>query len=157
MHRRRDLIDGEFALLWLTAEELAAGPTGPHADLRAAGSWIDESEGCNAWDERDPRSDVWLVPRTDPNAGIIPQEFFDSEPATAGYTNPFDAQSEIQPWAESLVGLSHLGGTTFHVQGLPEGLTPWYLELEEIVGLNFGGDGNAQIDLESDTFDWACG
>lgn len=157
LHRRRDLIDGEFALLWLSVEEVAAGPTAPSPDLRAAGTWTDDSEGCNAWDERAPRADVWLVPRTDPNAGIVPQEFSDDEPAIAGYSNPFDAQSNFQPWAEPLLGMSHLGGTTFPVQGLPDGLTPWYLELEEIVGLNFGGDGNAQIDLESDTFDWACG
>lgn len=58
---------------------------------------------------------------------------------------------------EPLFALSHLGGTAFPVQAMPAGLTPWYLEFEEISGLNFGGGGSAQIDLESNTFDWACG
>ena len=44
----------------------------------------------------------------------------------------------------------------FPLQALPEGLTPYYLEIEEISGMNFGG-GNAQLDLESGVFDWACG
>ena len=58
-------------------------------------------------------------------------------------------------WAEDLHLRSHLGGTSFPVQTLVEGFTPFYLELEELPGMNFGG-GNAQIDLESDAFDWAC-
>ncbi len=53
------------------------------------------------------------------------------------------------------MGLSNLGGTAFPVQAMPEGLTPYYLEIDEIAGLNFGS-GSCQIDLESDTFDWAC-
>lgn len=38
---------------------------------------------------------------------------------------------------------------------MPDCLTPYYLELEDFAGLNFG-TGAAQLDLESDTFDWAC-
>jgi hypothetical protein len=156
LRRRRDIIGGEFALVWLTAEELAPGPTAPRDDLRQDGAWADESEGTNAWDNVEPTTDVWLVPRVDPNTGIAPVET-DDEPASNGYTDPFDEDYEFLPWAEALEGLCHLGGTAFPVQAMPEGLTPWYLELEEIAGVNFGGDGNAQIDLESDTFDWACG
>ena len=48
--RRRDLIDGEFAILWLTHAELVTGPTAPRPDLRAEGEHVDESEGTNAWD-----------------------------------------------------------------------------------------------------------
>ena len=48
-------------------------------------------------------------------------------------------------------------GTAFPAQGMPDGLTPTYLELGEISGLNLGGGGTLQIDLSSDTFDWACG
>ncbi|WP_067562185.1 hypothetical protein [Nocardia acidivorans] len=53
--------------------------------------------------------------------------------------------------AAQLEGRSHLGGTTFCVQNTPEDLTPCYLETEE-----FGG-GDVQLDLISDTVDWACG
>lgn len=98
------------------------------------------------------------MPRDDPNADKAPVEIFGGEKsANNGYLNPYDDEEELRPWAEPLWARCHLGGTSFPVQAMPEGLTPWYLELEEIAGLNFGGDGNAQIDLESDTFDWACG
>ena len=41
-------------------------------------------------------------------------------------------------------------------RGEPWGLGPRYLEIEEFSHLNFGA-GNAQIDLENDVVDWACG
>ena len=155
--RRRDLIDGEFAILWLTQAELVAGPTAPRPDLRAEGEHVDESEGTNAWDNVEPTVDVWLLPRVDPNAGKAPVELWGDEVRADGYINPSAGGNGLAAWAEPLFALSHLGGTAFPVQAMPAGLTPWYLELEEISGLNFGGGGNAQIDLESDTFDWACG
>lgn len=155
--RRRDVIDGEFAILWLTAEELAPGPTPPRPDLRTQGEHVDESEGANAWDNVEPTTDIWLIPRLDPNAGKAPVELWGDRVEADGYVNPSTGGRGLADWAEPLFAISHLGGTAFPVQGMPDGLTPWYLELEEISGLNFGGDGNAQIDLESDTFDWACG
>ena len=155
--RRRDLIDGEFAILWLTHAELVTGPTAPRPDLRAEGEHVDESEGTNAWDNVEPTVDVWLIPRVDPNAGKAPVELWGDEVGADGYLSPSAAGNGLAAWAEPLFALSHLGGTAFPVQAMPAGLTPWYLELEEISGLNFGGGGNAQIDLESDTFDWACG
>lgn len=155
--RRRDEIDGEFALLWLTAEELAAGPTAPRPDLRNPGEHGDESEGTNAWDNVEPTVDTWLIPRADPNAGKAPVELWRDEVSKDGYVDPFSDGSGLADWAEPLFARCHLGGTAFPVQGVPSGLTPWYLEIEEISGLNLGGGGNAQIDLESDTFDWACG
>jgi hypothetical protein len=48
----------------------------------------------------------------------------------------------------------HLGGTAFPEQGMPV-LSPYYLEIGELAGLNFG-TGSARIDLELDTMDWAC-
>jgi len=44
----------------------------------------------------------------------------------------------------------------FNVQGLPRGLSPWYLEIDEFNHLNFGGSGTLQVDLETDVLDWAC-
>lgn len=145
-----DIIDGQWGLLWLTEQELA-GRTAPPADVRRAGEHLATThEGANAWDSAVPTTLLWQSVRADPNAGLVPSET-DGE---GGYQTPWDREARAtRPWAENLPGC-HLGGTTFCVQGLPEGLTPWYLELEEFGDVNFGG-GNAQIDLESDTFDWA--
>lgn len=152
LQRREDIIGGEFAFLWLTQAELAGGPTPPAPDTRGpnpdTGEYVN---GANAWDDVVPRSDVWLVPRADPNAGKVPQEHGDE----GGYVQPWSDGAE--EWSRPLNGCSHLGGTSFHVQAMPDGLTPWYLELEEIPPMNLGDSGNLQLDLESDTFDWACG
>jgi len=78
--------------------------------------------------------------------------------STSGYVCPYDAEDdafELLPWARDLAMRSHLGGTSFPVQTLQPGFTPWYLELEELPGMNLGS-GSAQIDLESESFDWAC-
>ncbi|WP_146117216.1 hypothetical protein [Arthrobacter sp. MYb23] len=150
------MIDGEYAIVWLSDDELAAGPTAPRPDLRAKGKYVDESEGTNAWDNVEPTTDIWLIPRADPNSGKAPVELWGDQVGPDGYVNPSTGNG-LADWAEPLFALSHLGGTSFPIQAMPDGLTPWYLELEEISGLNFGGGGNAQFDLESDTFDWACG
>ena len=154
LQSRQDVIDGQFALLWLTEAELAGGPTTPPPDVRRAGEHGPDDEGPNAWDTREPARRVWIATRADPNTGISPTEA--TGPEARGYQQPLDPQARgWLPWAEPLVQRSHLGGTSFPVQGLPLGLTPYFLELEELPGLNFGG-GNAQLDLESDVFDWAC-
>jgi hypothetical protein len=150
------MIDGEFAILWLTRDELAGGPAASRPDLRPRGEHTDESEGTNAWDNVEPTVDIWLIPRVDPNAGKAPVQLWGNEQGADGYVNAFSDGGGLADWAEPLFAMSHLGGTAFPVQAMPDGLTPWYLELEEISGLNFGGGGNAQFDLESDTFDWAC-
>ncbi|MFC9877954.1 hypothetical protein [Nocardia salmonicida] len=148
-----DEIGGAFALIWLTEKEFAGGPVAPPADVRLPGSPSASDEGCNAWDDVHPTVGVWLAERTaDPNIGIPPVEY---EPNTK-YQDPLTEDSGWTAWAEPLFGRSHLGGTAFPVQALPEGLTPYYLEIEEISGMNLGG-GNAQLDLESGVFDWSCG
>ncbi|WP_353647472.1 hypothetical protein ABLG96_11200 [Nakamurella sp. A5-74] len=147
-----DIIDGQFALIWLADTEFAAGPVAPPAEVRRPGEHLYDDGGC-FWDpdsEFDAGDTAWLVERPDPNAGKTP-----SESHVGDYRPLYDENTEMQPWATALFGRSHLGGTSFHLQSVPEGLTPYYLELEEIAGLNFG-TGNAQIDLESGVFDWAC-
>lgn len=147
-----DLIGGAFALIWLTEAEYSAGPIAPPVDVRRDGEHSDEDEGPNAWDEVVPMTTLWLGIRDDPNGGRAPNTSGDN-----GYREPFNARTNRwHEWAEGLEYRCHLGGTTFCVQAMPQGLTPFYLELEEFGGLNFGG-GTAQIDLVSDTFDWACG
>ncbi|GGK70056.1 hypothetical protein [Nocardia camponoti] len=146
-----DEIGGVFALVWLTAAEYAAGPVAPPADVREEGTPASTDGGTNAWDNTSPTIGIWLAERDDPNVGIPPVEY---DPYTS-YKDPLTDDSGWEPWAEPLFGRSHLGGTAFPVQALPEGLTQFYLEIEEVGGLNLGG-GIAQIDLESGVFDWAC-
>lgn len=152
--RRVDLIDGEFALVWLTRSEYDGGPAAPPPDPRRPGEHVADDEGPNAWDTHEPTRLVWLVDRPDPNAGHAPVDAM-AAATTPGYVTPFGADFRRLPWAAALAW-SHLGGTAFPVQSQQDGFTPFYLELEELPGLNFGG-GIAQVDLESDAFDWSCG
>ncbi|MFC8191585.1 hypothetical protein ACFUMH_07970 [Cellulomonas sp. NPDC057328] len=155
LQRRTDIIDGRFALLWLTHEEYSRGPVAPPPDTRRPGEHVADDQGPNAWDTVTPTRSVWLLERDDPNVGRVPVDPVAAD-GTPGWTNPYTADfSDRAPWAKRL-GWYHLGGTAMPVQSLPEGLTPFFLEIDELPGLNFGG-GSAQIDLESDTFDWACG
>ncbi|MFI7289683.1 hypothetical protein ACIBRY_24000 [Streptomyces anulatus] len=147
-----DLIGGAHALLWLTAEEFAAPRIDPPADIRPAGLGDHYRRGQNAWDDSAPETTVWLGERTgDANTGIAP-----SEDGAGGYVAAWSSDDEqLEAFWSSVEGTSHLGGTIMPCQGMPDGLTPYVFELEDGVGgLNLGG-GNAQIDLESDVFDWA--
>lgn len=152
LERRTDLIGGQFALLRLTEEEFAANPSVPPPDPRRPGQHVANDDGPNAWDTRAPTRPVWLVERPDPNAGLAPADPFGATPP--GYVTPCTDQGDRLPWAQDLAPC-HLGGTAFPEQDLPDGLTPFYLELAELPGANFGG-GVAQLDLDSDVFDWSC-
>lgn len=160
----RDLVGSFFALMWLTEEELTGAPT------------PDPSLGED--EQREPELFRW-VPLSDPNAGLAPvpggedeDERFDAEgerrsvheaPSPDGrtYAQPWnpdeDADDAYVPWAEPLAGHeAHVGGTCFAAQGVPEGLSPFYLEFsQDFVQLNIG-TGVAQLDLERATFTWVC-
>ncbi len=151
LQRCVDIIDGQFALIWLTEAELARGPVEPPADTRSGADHEGSDEGPNAWDIREPTVDVWLLERNDPQAGLAP-----NTRGVGGYREPYHLKP-TPAWVDEVRARDHLGGTAFPVQALPEGLTPYYLEIAEVPGANFGGDGSAQIDLESGVFDWACG
>ncbi|MGA4608505.1 hypothetical protein [Pseudoalteromonas maricaloris] len=85
---------------------------------------------------------------SDPNAGKTPSEYEDT-----GYIDPYEGDPE---WLES-VSPNHLGGTSLNGQGIPDFLTPYYIEFEEILGgHNFGG-GIGMLDLVNREFDWSCG
>lgn len=161
----RDIIDGQFTLLWLRAEELAGSRTPPPADDRESTAIPETGQNLNAWDHTAPTSAVWLVERPfDPNAGKAPVEVFgdDDEPPPEYVPSPHYVDviltnvPKLRVFYQAVHGRSHLGGTCLPVQSMPAGLTPYFLELEDGVGgANFGG-GNMQLDLESGVFDWAC-
>lgn len=156
---RTDILGSTHALVRLTDTELAGRSTAPDRHLpagvgegnNAAADW-----GDSAWFRTVPAVGLWLAPRQDdPNTGKAPTE----DPSVDGYVQAWElvdaglaSEEQLDAWSSS-----HLGGTCFPVQAMPADLTPWYLELEDdVAGVNYGG-GLAQIDLESATFDWACG
>ena len=75
-----------------------------------------------------------------------------------GYEDPWDEETgDFRNWADPLFCKCHLGGTALPEQSLPSGLSAYYLEIEEMGVLEFGDCGSAQIDLDNNVFDWACG
>lgn len=145
-----DEIDGRFAAVWLTRDEFEAGPADPPSDVRRPGEHGNDDEGPNAWDDVEPLRAVRLTVRPDPNAGRAPNERGDG-----GYRSPFLPDLTFAEWARDLGVRSHLGGTAFPDQAIPDGLTPAYLELLELPGMNLGG-GSLQLDLSNDVFSWSC-
>jgi hypothetical protein len=160
-----DLIGGNFVAIWLREHELRGPRTAPPSDDRGSAPVVETGQNLNAWDHTKPEVLVWMAERTfDPNAGKAPVEVYGDEDAPTTPYVPSDEYVDVilspvetlKAFYEEHHGRSHLGGTCLAVQAMPEGLTPWFLELEdEIGGANFGG-GNLQYDLESGVFDWAC-
>lgn len=163
-----DLIGGNFVAIWLREEELRGPHRAPPEDDRASAPAIQTGQNLNAWDHTRPEVSIWLAERPfDPNAGKSPKEIYSDDEDEDAPPPPYEPSDEyvdvvltriekLKAFYEEHHGRSHLGGTCLPVQSLPEGLTPWFLELEdEIGGANFGG-GNLQYDLQSGVFDWAC-
>ncbi len=166
----RDLIGGGFALVWLRRAEIDGPRTAPPPDDRSTAAMVETGQNLNAWDHTAPAMTVWLVERPfDPNSGKAPIELDgndddddddDAAPPyveSEGYVDVVLSRVEkLKSFFDEVHGRSHLGGTCFPVQSMPEGLTPWFLELEDGVGGANFGSGNMQLDLESGVFDWAC-
>jgi hypothetical protein len=91
----------------------------------------------------------------DPNVGKPPRDMNLHGSELGEYIAPYSKAAE--PFdLQLLAGRNHFGGTMFPNQWTPK-FSPTYLEFEEhFGGFNFGG-GNAQLDLATMTFDWACG
>ncbi|WP_313661528.1 hypothetical protein [Cellulosimicrobium cellulans] len=154
----RDIIGQSFALVWLTEQELAAGPTAAPADTRRPGEHVATDEGQNAWDPplgtrrgEDMTVTRWayLVPRADdPNAGVAPGREED------GWVSPWDEDWTGFPEGESPWADDHLGGTSeAMVDSLPGGFTPYYLELSTPTwGVDYGNRETHLVDLESGAF-----
>ncbi len=81
------------------------------------------------------------------------QQPLDRKLALVGWV-PTMTRMPVRPWAKPLIAVgTHLGGTHFYAQALPEGLTARYIEFDV---LNFGC-GSAVFDFETGVFDWSCG
>jgi len=162
--------DGEFALIWLTEEEFC----GKVCDLPGAGP--NASNACQEYleflDEDFPPEWFRLEAYEDPNVGFQPmeqeeddEEELDEQLEAKELREPMRPSSPppsyVSPYSErgGTQGLldvgSHLGGTSFSARGLPSGLSSYYLEIAHgFGGLDFGGEGNGQLDLLNETWTW---
>ena len=151
-----------FALLWLTAEELAGKPAKLPKEIRHE----DVEEEPAAWDSEAERARIRLREIEDPNAGKRPREMTAEELASDGRPGVDEPTGDYVPYfrlserLQEQVGYAkhHLGGTLTHPGNLdlPDGITPYVLELNEVDGANFAG-GGLVLDLESQTLLWAAG
>ena len=186
--RMKDIIDHNFAAIWLTAAEFAGPLCQPP---RLAGNallqenpppWLEKGSARAAFDLQVGSYDnvdeiahkYWYrlfgrVPAIghhaygiaiavrdgDPNVGRPPRDKLLHKDELGSYVAPYSKDAE--PFElEKLSGRNHLGGTMFPCQWTPK-YSATYLEIEQhFGGFNFGG-GNAQLDLETMEFDWACG
>jgi hypothetical protein len=185
----KDIIDHNFAAIWLTEAEFAGPLCQPP---RLAGNtllnqnppppWIEKGTARAAFELNIGRYQTieeiekkcWYrifgaVPEIghhayaiaaslregDPNVGKPPRDKHLHANELGDYIVPYTAAAEPLD-LKRLSGRNHLGGTMFPNQWTPK-FSPTYLEFEEhFGGFNFGG-GNAQLDLETMAFDWACG
>ena len=187
--RMKDVIDHNFAAIWLTAAELS-GPlcqpprfTGnPLLRANPPPPWISKGAARAAFDFQvghfasvdEIAQKHWYrlfghvpdighcayaiaasVREGDPNVGKPPRDTHRHPDELGAYVTPdSDAAGPLD--LVRLSGRNHLGGTMFPSQWTPR-FSPTYLEFEQhFGGFNFGG-GNAQLDLETMTLQWACG
>lgn len=147
---KTDIINGNFGVIWLTEEEFNAGPhyPGEGHDVRLEKRISIEYLEHHAWMEDEfglqDYTPIWLVERDDINTGKKPN--VDNED---GYVHPTYEESIYNADDDS-----HLGGTIYPRQELPE-LTPYYLEVQQLPGMNIG-EGSLQLDLKTGNFYWQC-
>jgi hypothetical protein len=190
--RMTDLIDHNFAAIWLTAAEFA-GPLCQPPDLSGnpllqqnqQPSWLEhgaaravfdiQTGSYGSYDDLEElQKKYWYrlfdhIPELghgaygiaiaermdDPNVGKPPRDHLMHKNELGDYIPPFAADG-VARGLKKLHGRNHLGGTMFPCQWTPK-FSATYLEIEEhFGGFNFGG-GNAQLDLATMEFDWACG
>jgi hypothetical protein len=156
-----DTIDTDYAAIWLTQAEfdgaLCSPPNLDGNPLLAKGpppDWL--GQGYEADGGLATASPISISERLgDPNVGKPPTEAqWNEECADNGYIRAYrDVERAIH--LKKFFGRTHLGGTLFTGQGLPD-IGPYYLELhEEFGGFNFAGDGEGWLDLEQMTFGWS--
>ena len=167
-----DILGYHYAVLLLTADQLAAEPC-PPPDLAARDGtrpeWMEKGAaaayikveyeigqiGGEAplpgldWHRAVRRS----VREDDPNAGREPVDDFAE---ASDYVQPYPKENDFQPlpWVSGL-GSNHMGGTMQPAQAVPA-MGVFYVGFEESFGGYNFGTGNAQLDFHRMRFDWAC-
>jgi hypothetical protein len=117
-----------FALLWLDDAEFSGARTARPATAEGEGDGGSASRPVKAGPLR-------LVERDDPNAGLAPVDFPGGDNA---YVDVEDRYSRF--------GMEHLGGTAMNPDGIREGVSAWYVEVNGLGGLNHGGDSDIAFD-----------
>ena len=151
-----DLIDGGWAVVWLTETEFRGPAAMPPAQAVGVFPDYDSSDGTSAYAPQNDRQYVRLVVRAaDPNVGKMPEEF--PSKAAGEYVPMYSEKGQELGLNKLFWGKVHFGGTSSPCQGEPD-TSPFYLEFDETLGgANLGGDGVAFVDLLNDRLDWACG
>ncbi|GAB3117969.1 hypothetical protein GCM10027055_30650 [Janibacter alkaliphilus] len=186
-HFMIDVLDAHYAVILLTAEELAGPRTMPPplVDSPAlaevpAPRWLTEGSIASIHHPRfasrpytryaKPEEALkrilgfahalTLVPRReDPNAGRPPVELPDGGVSDEGYVCQWlHDEDEVHKQPWARGhDANHIGGTCQPWQDVPDGLSPYYIEFNEWIG-NFNfGGGNGRLDLLNLTFEWDCG
>jgi len=151
-----DIIDGGWALIWLTEAEFFAAPTAIPNKSLAVPPHYSIKEGANPYNATKPPKYIQIVERlNDPNIGKRLEDFPDEEDENA-YIAMFSDKGEALGLEDLFFGKTHFGGTANPVQATPE-FSPFYIEFEEGFGNANMGGGNGQIDLQNHQLDWACG
>ena len=151
-----------FALIWLTAEELAGKPTKLPKDIRHE----DVEDEPAAWDSEAEREPLRLREVEDPNVGKSPREMTSEEDGSDEERLVDEPGDDYVPYfmlskrLQEQVGYAsnHLGGTVTPPGNLTlaDPTTPYVLELTEVEGSNLAG-GGIVIDLETETLNWSAG
>jgi len=181
--RSKDILHQTFAMIWLTEEEFGAAECEPPVSVVTAANdhcelphWLSASaaqrmfgwSGDQEFDQdyylhrlagRKPSGpwDLLLLKQRerqdDPNTGRQPVDSLAIE-SEDGYVPKFTEDWDALG-IDITYGDLHFGGTANPCQEMPN-LSPFYIEIEQTMGMaNFGG-GNGQIDLISMQIDWAC-
>jgi hypothetical protein len=182
-YRAKDILDCTYAMIWLTQQEFEGKECEQPKPIRNALNrqctipvWFDVSStyrifGWRGEDPYDPqlykhrhvgrrpldRNEILLLKvapvDNDPNAGRTPHDEFSRDPNPDGYIHKYGTAWDALPVKPEYTG-GHFGGTVSAEQSMPK-LSPFFLEIEELLGdINFGG-GNGQLDLVAMKFDWA--
>ncbi|GIF37484.1 hypothetical protein [Actinoplanes xinjiangensis] len=130
-----DGVDQVFALLWLTEAEYSGPRTA--RPVPAAPPVDGEQDPDGVPPRYAPLGAVWLAERDDPQAGVAPADSDDDD----------DDDDDDERY--ETFGMEHLGGTVMSPNGPRDGLSPWYLEVNRLGGVNHGGDRDIAFDLAS--------
>ena len=99
-----------------------------------------DDEGHSAWDGPGYAADwgyapahIYLTVRDDPNTGLTPEG--------EGYRDPFD----LPVWDRLAEHGDHLGGSLVVGDGIPEPMTPWFLQVQRVAEYADYGNGELHI------------